>query len=114
KRDDLTRAYCESDAFVCLSSHEGFCLPIQEAMAFGVPVIALDAGAVSETLGGGGILLDTKDPRMVASAIEVLHRNDTLRGRLADRGATLARDMSSDYERYASRLLELLEAVKAR
>jgi glycosyltransferase involved in cell wall biosynthesis len=110
---DLLRAYRESDAFVCLSSHEGFGLPIQEAMASGVPVVALDAGAVGETLSGGGILLDTKDPRIVASAIEVLRRNAKLRCCLGTREALLAREMSREYEAYARRLLDLLTAVKS-
>ena len=55
--DDLLACYAAADLFLCLSEHEGFCVPLLEAMAFGVPVIAYDAGAVRETLRGGGLLL---------------------------------------------------------
>ncbi len=69
--DDLMAHYSLADAFVCLSEHEGFCVPLVEAMAFGLPVIAYDAGAVSETLRGGGVLLKEKQPEIVA---ELIHR----------------------------------------
>jgi glycosyltransferase involved in cell wall biosynthesis len=55
--DELLAYYSVADAFLCLSEHEGFCVPLQEAMLFDVPVIAYDAGAVRETLAGGGVLV---------------------------------------------------------
>ena len=53
--DDLLAYYSVADLFLCLSEHEGFCVPLVEAMIFGLPVMAYDAGAVRETLRGGGI-----------------------------------------------------------
>ena len=50
-----------ADAFLCLSEHEGFCIPLLEAFHFGVPVIARDAGAVAEVVGDAGVLLDGDD-----------------------------------------------------
>ena len=44
--DELYACYRAADLFLCLSEHEGFCVPLQEAMVFGVPVIAYDGGAV--------------------------------------------------------------------
>jgi glycosyltransferase involved in cell wall biosynthesis len=61
--------YATSDVFVCLSEHEGFCVPLLEAMHHGVPVVAYAAGAVRETLGTGGLLLEQKDPLTVATAV---------------------------------------------
>ena len=58
--------YRAADLFVCASEHEGFCLPLAEAMVFGVPTIALDRGAVSETLGRSGVLVQTWDPGHVS------------------------------------------------
>ena len=66
---DLIAAYASSQAFLCLSEHEGFCVPLLEAMRFGVPVLAYDAAAVRETLDGGGVLLEDKDPRIVAETL---------------------------------------------
>ena len=71
--------YAVSDLFLCLSEHEGFGVPLLEAMVFGLPVIAYDAGAVAETLRGGGVLLDDKDPFDVAALIDRVLGDDSLR-----------------------------------
>ena len=44
--DELLAYYAAADLFLCLSEHEGFCVPLLEAMVFGLPVVAYDAGAV--------------------------------------------------------------------
>jgi glycosyltransferase involved in cell wall biosynthesis len=77
--DDLYAYYRVADLFLCLSEHEGFCVPLQEAMHFGVPVVAFDAGAVAETLHGGGILLDEKPPEAVAALLAEVRRDPLLR-----------------------------------
>ncbi len=50
----LAAHYRAADAFVCLSDHEGFCVPLLEAMHHRVPIVAYAATAVPETLGGRG------------------------------------------------------------
>lgn len=65
----LKAYYRVSDVFVCLSEHEGFCIPLLEAMHFDVPIVAYAAGAVPETLGGAGVLLRSKDPACAAEAV---------------------------------------------
>ena len=65
-----------ADLFLCLSEHEGFCVPLLEAMVFGVPVVAYDAGAVRETLRGGGVLLADKRPDVVAGAASTRSARD--------------------------------------
>lgn len=66
---DLVNRYARAGVFVSLSTHEGFGVPLLEAMAAGVPVVALESSAVTETLGGAGILLQSTDPEVVASAV---------------------------------------------
>jgi glycosyltransferase involved in cell wall biosynthesis len=74
----LYACYRAADLFVCASEHEGFCLPLAEAMAFDLPVIALDRGAVGETLGPAGLLVHDWDPEHVAAcAADVLESTDT-------------------------------------
>lgn len=51
-----------ADVYVCLSEHEGFCVPLLEAMSFDVPILAYASTAVPATLGGSGVLLHRKDP----------------------------------------------------
>jgi glycosyltransferase involved in cell wall biosynthesis len=77
--DELRAYYRASSVFLCLSDHEGYCVPLLEAMSFGVPVIAYDAGAVGETLRGGGVLLKVKRPAEVAELVACLTRDPALR-----------------------------------
>lgn len=61
--------YRLADVFLCMSDHEGFCVPLIEAMIFNIPVLAYRAAAVPETLGGAGIILDERKPEHVAEAL---------------------------------------------
>lgn len=74
--------YRVADAFICMSEHEGFCIPLLEAMHFNVPVIAYDSSAVGETLGGGGVLLEEKDPQVTAEWIDMILNNEDLKTKL--------------------------------
>jgi len=67
--DELCTWYRVSDALLCLSEHEGFCVPLVEAMVFAKPVFAYAAGAVPETLGHAGVILQDKEPRHTAEII---------------------------------------------
>lgn len=84
----LLALYRTASAFLCMSEHEGFCVPLLEAMHFGVPVAAFDAGAVGDTLGSGGILFDDKDSEKCAEILREAVGNKALaergRARLAD------------------------------
>jgi glycosyltransferase involved in cell wall biosynthesis len=56
--ETLHGLFMQASLFLCMSEHEGFCVPIIEAQAAGVPVIAMDAAAVAETIGTGQMLVD--------------------------------------------------------
>jgi glycosyltransferase involved in cell wall biosynthesis len=77
--DELLACYSVADVFLCLSEHEGFCVPLLEAMTFGIPVLAYDAGAVAETLRGGGVLLKDKRPEAVAEVVQAVRADPALR-----------------------------------
>lgn len=66
--DQLVAAYERATVFVCLSQHEGFCVPLVEAMRHGLPIVALKGSAVTDTVGDGGLLLTSHDPLLVATA----------------------------------------------
>jgi glycosyltransferase involved in cell wall biosynthesis len=70
--EDLAAFYRWADVYVSLSEHEGFCVPLVEAMAAGVPVLAYAAGAVPETLGGAGVLFSPKDLELAAETMGML------------------------------------------
>lgn len=82
----LAAHYRTADVFVCLSEHEGFCVPLIEAMHNGVPVVAFAAAAVPETLGPAGILLPAKQPAVVAGAIHRVVSDPSVRTALVEAG----------------------------
>jgi glycosyltransferase involved in cell wall biosynthesis len=79
----LVTLYERAGVLLTLSDHEGFCVPIAEAMTARLPVVAYAAGAVPETLGQGGILLEERDPERVAAALEAALRDEPTRERIA-------------------------------
>jgi glycosyltransferase involved in cell wall biosynthesis len=89
----LAAHYAAADLFVCLSEHEGFCIPLLEAMRSGLPVVAYDAGAVGETLGGTGVLLGTLDALVVAEAVHRVTGSDVLGSQLRDRQRARAAEL---------------------
>ncbi|EMY77913.1 glycosyltransferase, group 1 family protein [Leptospira weilii serovar Ranarum str. ICFT] len=57
---ELNNLYQEADVFVSMSEHEGFCVPLIEAMVHRIPILAYSGGAVPETLNGAGIIFTEK------------------------------------------------------
>jgi glycosyltransferase involved in cell wall biosynthesis len=70
--EDLRDSFARATLFVTASAHEGFCVPLVEAMVANLPIVAVQAGAIGETLGGTGVLLDAPDPAMIAEAAQIL------------------------------------------
>lgn len=69
--DDEKLAHLQSaDVYVSLSRHEGFNVPVIEAMRAGVPVVALASSATPDTVGDAGVLLPSSDPVLVAAAVD--------------------------------------------
>ncbi|HMK11070.1 MAG TPA: glycosyltransferase family 4 protein [Acidimicrobiales bacterium] len=79
----LTAHYRAADVLVCLSEHEGFCVPLLEAMHHRLPIVAFAAAAVPEILADAGLCLPKKSPAAVAEAVAVVLSDDTLRAQLA-------------------------------
>jgi glycosyltransferase involved in cell wall biosynthesis len=83
---ELNDVYRAASVFVCLSGHEGFCLPLLEALHFELPVIARRAGAVPEVLGDAGVVIDDEDLPTIAELIDGCVRDQALREELRRRG----------------------------
>ncbi len=107
--DELGAHYRAADVFVCLSRHEGFCVPILEAFHHGLPVVALRSSAVTETVGDGGVLVDSSDPDLVAAAAHLLVSDPLARQVVVDRGTRRLHDFSPGVTR--DRFLDALTPV---
>lgn len=110
--EELTALYNNADVFVCMSEHEGFCVPIVEAMASGVPVIAHGAAAVPETVGDAGIVLHDKRPATVAAAVCRVFDDRVLADVMATAGRRRAADFSPEVGR--KRMRAALEGLMLR
>jgi len=96
---DLHAYYQTADVFLCMSEHEGFCIPLIESMLHDVPIVAMADAAVPETLDGSGIQLTQRRFDIAAEAIYQLKQDPVLReGVLQAQRERLARYKSRDLE----------------
>jgi glycosyltransferase involved in cell wall biosynthesis len=77
--DELTGHYARAHVFVSLSQHEGFCVPLIEAMNANLPIVALARAAVTDTMGQAGVLLASAHPALVAEAVNAVITHPPLR-----------------------------------
>lgn len=80
--EQLLAYYRNADLFLCMSEHEGFCVPLLEAMHFNVPIVAYNSSAVGETLGSGGLLVSNKDWVAIAALMNQVLEDDSLKMRV--------------------------------
>jgi L-malate glycosyltransferase len=89
---ELDAHYRAADVFVSTSDHEGFCIPLLEAMHHRLPIVAYGSSAIPETLAGAGVCLPSKEPTRVAAAVHRVLDDSALRERLADAGTARLAD----------------------
>ena len=77
--EELAVYYRHAAVYLSMSEHEGFCVPLVEAMAADVPVLAYAAAAVPDTLGGAGVQFAPKDLEVAAELLGRLAFDDRLR-----------------------------------
>jgi glycosyltransferase involved in cell wall biosynthesis len=92
---ELKAAYLVADALVSVSGHEGFCVPLVEAMALGTPVVGRAAGAVGWTAGDAALIWDDADPHLFAASVARVRADAELRRVLRERGHARVRDAFS-------------------
>lgn len=100
--------YHIADVFLCMSEHEGFCVPLVEAMYFNVPIIAYSSSAIPDTLGGCGILTDDKDPVLTALLIDRVIKDKKLREEIISGQSERLRDF--EYSKIRRCFVEQLQA----
>jgi len=106
----VAAAYAQADVLVVTSAHEGFCVPVTEAMAIGLPVVAYAQGAIPEVLGGAGVLVDSVDPYRLAATIAELLADPARCEELADAGR---RQLAAlDLDGAGDRLVDLVSALR--
>ena len=100
-QDQLNACFRTASIFLCMSEHEGFCAPLLEAMYHDVPVVAVAAAAVPETMGGAGVLFRERNHALIAETMGRLVHDSKLRASVVERqrrriAEYRARDFSSE------------------
>ncbi len=85
-RDELADRYRQASAFVSLSEHEGFCIPLLEAFHFGVPVVARPSGGIPEVAGDAALLAADRDLAVLAELVALAVEDAELAAALRERG----------------------------
>lgn len=107
---ELLAYYRTADAFLCMSEHEGFCIPLLEAMFFQIPIIAYDAAAIGETLGNAGVLMESKDMESWVNEMDALMRDKAYRKEiLTAQGKRLE---EFNYDLLRDRLLDVMNKIQ--
>lgn len=93
---EIKALYENATAYLCMSEHEGFCIPLVEAMHFGLPVVAYASSAIPDTLGSGGILVYEKRYPEIALLMQKIYQDRNFRSKLIEAGKKRASELSME------------------
>tara|TARA_B100000315_G_scaffold212472_1_gene209862 strand:- start:5570 stop:6634 length:1065 start_codon:yes stop_codon:yes gene_type:complete len=110
KCDELITYYKLSDIFLCMSEHEGFCVPLLEAMYFDIPIIAYSSTGIPYTLGESGILLKEKNYLEIAELIDLVISDKVIRDKIISNQKNKLSQFETD--KVADKFIEYIEEVK--
>ena len=94
---------------MCMSEHEGFCVPLVEAMFFETPIVAYASTAIPGTLGGSGVLVETKEPEAVAEKMHQVITDQAYREEIIEKQKRRLEDFS--YDRIKEQILDEIGKV---
>ena len=107
--EDLAAYYAGAECLVLPSLHEGFGLPVLEAMACGCPVVVSNVTALPEVVGDSGLLVDPTDADAIADAVAAVVDDGGVGESLRRRG--LARAAGFTWERAAAETVRVYERL---
>lgn len=106
-QDDLNAHYAAATIFICMSEHEGFCIPVLESMVHDVPVVAYAAGAIPDTMDAAGVLVHEKNYEALAELLSRVADDDAVRSAiLSSQRQRIARYQATDVEAMLRDLLK--------
>jgi glycosyltransferase involved in cell wall biosynthesis len=106
---EILAFYTTADIFLCMSEHEGFCVPLVEAMMFDIPIVAYESTAVPYTLNGSGILVDEKNPVLVSKVIDRIVSDDEIRDEIIKKQQERLKDFNKDI--IINQIIEIVNKV---
>ena len=106
----LKSYYLLADALLMTSEHEGFCVPLVEAMAMKVPIVGYASTAIPETANDTALIWDERDPYLMAQSIDFFQTNEEARMTLVYRGSRRYEENFSNHS-IEQRFFKLLDRI---
>ncbi len=112
---DLISYYKIADVFLCMSEHEGFCVPLVESMFFDIPIIAYNSTAVPHTLGNSGILIKQKKFGEIAELINIITKDNNFKKKIIEQQKKRYHEFmfENNKKKFHRIIYNLIDAVKS-
>lgn len=101
--------YSVADVFLCMSEHEGFCVPLLEAMLFDIPIVAYASTAIPETMGDSGVIIHDKDPVKIGKTIEKVLNDQDFKQEIIKRQRNRLEDFN--FDKVSNQIIEKIKRI---
>ena len=110
KFEEILAFYKVADLFLCMSEHEGFCVPLVESMFFEIPILAYNSSAIKETLGNTGVIVNEKNYFLISELMGMILSNNELKEEIIKKQTQRLEHFK--LEKVEKKLLQLIEKIK--
>jgi len=107
--ENMAAYYRSANVFLCMSEHEGFCVPLIEAMKHSIPIIAYNSCGLPFTLGGSGILINRKDFAAISELINLIVTEESFRKAILIRQNERLEDFSR--EKIGKKIISIIDNI---
>ena len=109
KFEEILSFYKVADLFLCMSEHEGFCVPLVESMFFEVPILAYNSSAIKDTLGNSGVLVNKKNYFLISELMNFILLDENIKKEIIKKQNKRLEDFQ--LEKVEKQLLEFIRRI---
>lgn len=109
KFEEILAFYKVADLFLCMSEHEGFCVPLVESMLFKVPILAYNSSAIKDTLGNSGVLVNKKNYFLISELMNFILLDENIKKEIIKKQNKRLEDFQ--LEKVEKQLLEFIRRI---
>ena len=109
KFNEILAYYRIADLFLCMSEHEGFCVPLVESMYFKVPILAYNSSAIKGTLNNSGVIVNKKDYFLISELMNLIIENEDINKQIIEKQNQRLKDFET--EKIGDRLLKIIKTI---
>ena len=108
--ESILAYYSIADLFLCMSEHEGFCVPLVESMFFKVPVLAYNSSAIPDTLSGSSVLINEKNYEYIAGMMNYILEEKDFRDKIINKQSKRLEELRPEtveleFEKYIKKII---------